>query len=87
MKTSNITNVIENIDLYQKNLNQLLFHFSQTPIKDLFSESLILENLNLMNIFTYVLNMVTNFAGNFSMIVFLLIFLVIEKKFFKLKIG
>tara|TARA_Y100000813_G_scaffold194898_1_gene175906 strand:- start:350 stop:1360 length:1011 start_codon:yes stop_codon:yes gene_type:complete len=84
---ANITNVIENIDLYQKNLNQLLFHFSQTPIKDLFSESLILENLNLMNIFTYVLNMVTNFAGNFSMIVFLLIFLVIEKKFFKLKIG
>ena len=39
-----------------------------------------------MNIFSYLLNIVTNFAGNFSMIIFLLIFLVIEKKFLKLKI-
>ena len=40
-----------------------------------------------MNIFSYLLNMVTNFAGNFSMIIFLLIFLVIEKKYLKLKIA
>ena len=80
-------NVIQNIDLYQNNLNQLLFYFSKTPINNLFNESIIIENFNLMNIFTYLLNMVTNFAGNFSMIIFLLIFLVIEKKFFKLKIA
>ena len=44
-----------------------------------------MENFNLMNIFTYVLNMVTSFAGSFSMIIFLLIFLVIEKKIFQTK--
>ena len=54
----------------------------------MFNETVILENLNLVNIFTYyLLNMVTNFAGNFSMIVFLVIFLVIEKNFLKLKIA
>ncbi len=83
----NITNVIQNIDTYQNNLNQLLFFFSKTPINNLFNESVILENLNLVNIFTYLLNMVTNFAGNFSMIIFFLIFLVIEKNFLKLKIS
>ena len=71
--------MIQNIDIYQNNLNQLLFYFSKTPVNNFFTESMILENLNLMNIFTYLLNMVTNFAGNFSMIIFLLIFLVIEK--------
>ena len=83
----NITTVIQNIDTYQNNLNQLLFFFSKTPINNLFNETVILENLNLVNIFTYLLNMVTNFAGNFSMIIFFLIFLVIEKNFLKLKIS
>ncbi|MAI29565.1 MAG: hypothetical protein CMP38_05085 [Rickettsiales bacterium] len=82
----NVTNVIENIDLYQDNLNQLLFYFSKTPLENLFNELIILKNFNLMNIFTYLLNIITNFAGNFSMIFFLLIFLVIEKKFLKLKV-
>ena len=62
---TNINNVIQNIDVYQNNLNQLSFYFSKTPVNNLFNESMILENLNLMNIFTYLLNMVTNFAGNF----------------------
>ena len=84
---TNINNVIQNIDVYQNNLNQLSFYFSKTPVNNFFNESMILENLNLMNFFTYLLNMVTNFAGNFSMIVFLLIFLVIEKKYLKLKIA
>ena len=84
---TNINNVIQNIDVYQNNLNQLLFYFSKTPANNFFNESMILENLNLLNIFTYLLNMVTTFAGNFSMIIFLLIFLVIEKKYLKLKIA
>ena len=84
---ANITDVIQNIELYQNNLNQLLFYFSKTPVNNFFNESTIMENFNLMNFFTYLLNIITNFAGNFSMIIFLLIFLVIEKKFFKLKIS
>ena len=84
---ANINNVIQNIDLYQSNFNQLIFYFSKTPINSLVNESIFLENFNLMNIFTYLLNMITNFAGNFSMVIFLLIFLVIEKKFLKLKID
>jgi len=84
---SNITDVIQNIELYQNNLNQLLFYFSKTPVNNFFNESTIMENFNLMNFFTYLLNIITNFAGNFSMIIFLFIFLVIEKKFLKLKIS
>ena len=82
----NISHVIQNIELYQDNLNQLLFYFSKTPINNLFNESMTIENFNLMDVFTYLLNIVTNFTGNFSMVIFLLIFLVIEKEFFKLKV-
>ena len=84
---ANISNVIQNIDLYQDNLNQLLFYLSKTPLNNFFNELIVKEKVNLTNIFSYLLNMVTNFAGNFSMIIFLLIFLVIEKKFLKIKIG
>ena len=83
---TNINNVIQNVDVYQNNLNQLLFYFSKTPINNLFNESMTIENFNLMDVFTYLLNIVTNFTGNFSMVIFLLIFLVIEKEFFKLKV-
>ena len=82
----NISYVIQNIELYEDNLNQLLFYFSKTPINNLFNESMTIENFNLMDVFTYLLNIVTNFTGNFSMVIFLLIFLVIEKEFFKLKV-
>ena len=82
----NISYVIQNIELYEDNLNQLLFYFSKTPINNLFNESMTIENFNLMDVFTYLLNIVTNFTGNFSMVIFLLIFLVIEKEFFKQKI-
>ena len=39
-----------------------------------------------MKFFSNLLNLLTNFAGNFSMIIIFLIFLVIEKNFFRRKI-
>ena len=80
-----ISYVIQNIELYEDNLNKFLFYFSKTPINNLFNESMTIENFNLMDVFTYLLNIVTNFTGNFSMVIFLLIFLVIEKEFFQAK--
>ena len=82
----NILSVIENVNLYQKNLNQLYSFFKNTPINNLISDSNFLENFNFTNIFTFFLNSLKNFAGNFSMVLVFLIFLVVENSLFKEKI-
>ena len=81
-----ILNVSANVQIYESNLNKIFNFFSNTQISHLISEISIFNNLDFMKFFSYLLNLLTNFAGNFSMILIFLIFLVIEKNFFKRKI-
>ena len=81
-----ILNVSANVQLYQSNLNKIFSFISSSQINHFISEISILNNLNFMKIFSNLLNLLTNFAGNFSMIIIFLIFLIIEKNFFRRKI-
>ena len=84
---SNLALVIQNSDLYQKNLS-IIFEeikynsFNSIPIsiKD------ITEGVNFTLIFSKILNTFTNFAGNFSLIILYLIFIILEENFFSKKI-
>ncbi len=82
----NIFDVIESADIYQNNFNELFSYFNGTPIDKILKEINIFNNLNFVEIFSYFLNSITSFAGNFSMIIIFLIFLVIERNLFRTKI-
>ena len=43
--------------------------------------------MNLINLFSNLLSFIKSFAGNFSLVLIYLIFIVIEEKFFKIKLN
>ena len=43
--------------------------------------------MNLINFFSNLLSFIRSFAGNFSLVLIYLIFIVIEEKFFKIKLN
>ena len=85
---SNIEKVTANSNLYQANLN-IIFNFVQNSKLNLFPVSFneLIDNINFAKIFANILNSLTNIAGNLSLVVLYLIFLVIEEKFFIHKIS
>lgn len=84
----NLSKVISNSDLYQ---NNMIFIFNK--IKEFSQNNLPLPtnvfsfDLDFTIIFTKILNSFTNFAGNFSIIILYLIFIIIEENFFNIKIN
>ena len=52
----------------------------------LLSESFI-EKINLISFFSNLLSFIKSFAGNFSLVLIYLIFIVMEEKFFKIKLN
>ncbi len=85
---SNIEKVTANTYLYQANLN-IIFKFIQGSKLSLLPISFndLIDNINFAKIFSNILNSLTNVAGNLSLVVLYLIFLVIEEKFFIHKIS
>ncbi|MAH78305.1 MAG: hypothetical protein CMP41_00035 [Rickettsiales bacterium] len=85
---SNIEKVTANTYLYQANLN-IIFKFIQSSKLSLLPISFndLIDNINFAKIFSNILNSLTNVAGNLSLVVLYLIFLVIEEKFFIHKIS
>ena len=85
---SNIEKVTANTNLYQANLN-IIFKFIQSSKLSLLPISFndLIDNINFAKIFSNILNSLTNIAGNLSLVVLYLIFLVIEEKFFIHKIS
>ena len=43
--------------------------------------------MNLINLFSNLLSFIRSFAGNFSLVLIYLIFIVIEEKFFRIKLN
>ena len=43
--------------------------------------------MNLLNLFSNLLSFIRSFAGNFSLVLIYLIFIVIEEKFFRIKLN
>ncbi len=82
----NLVKVINNSDQYQDNLNNLIVFFQSTFLNSSISEDLF-EKINVISLFSKVLNFVKSFAGNFSLVLIYLIFIVMEQKFFHIKIN
>jgi len=83
---SNLFQVKENAEIYQQNFNSILLLFSDETFNQFFSSNNILDNLNLVKLFTGIFNLLTSLAGNFSLVFIYLIFFAIEDKFFRRKI-
>ena len=82
----NITGVKQKSVLYQNNLDEILNLFSNTIIKKIIPLNDVFNDLNFMNIFSKTLNSLSNLAGSFSFIIILLIFFMIEEKYFVRKL-
>ena len=79
--------IVENSEQYQKNLNFFLELKSKYIIFDsLISENLV-EKINLMSLLSNLLSFIKSFAGNFSLVLIYLIFIIIEEKFFQIKLN
>ena len=83
----NIVSIIENSQQYQKNLNFFIDLISQHIVLDSFISGSLLEKVNLINLFSNLLSFIRSFAGNFSLVLIYLIFIVIEEKFFRIKLN
>ncbi len=83
----NLQSIVENSEQYQKNLNFFLELKSKYIIFDsLISENLV-EKINLMSLLSNLLSFIKSFAGNFSLVLIYLIFIIIEEKFFQIKLN
>ena len=82
----NLTEVINNSDQYQNNLNDLIVLFQSTFINFSVNENLF-NKINVIGLFSNILNFVKSFAGNFSLVLIYLIFIVMEQKFFHIKVN
>ena len=83
----NVVSIIENSDQYQKNLNFFLELISRNTILEAFLSENLLKDINLIGIFSNLLNLIKSFTGNFTLVLVYLIFIVIEEKFFILKLN
>lgn len=83
----NVVSIIENSNQYQKNLNFFLELISRNTILEAFLSENLLKDVNLIGIFSNLLNLIKSFTGNFTLVLVYLIFIVIEEKFFILKLN
>tara|TARA_X000000950_G_C13796210_1_gene611518 strand:+ start:127 stop:1128 length:1002 start_codon:yes stop_codon:yes gene_type:complete len=82
----NIVNVISQSQMYQANFDKVLNYIERhnfKPLMSLFEN--ILSNINFNSIFSNILSILTNIAGNFSLILIILIFFLLEEKFLIVK--
>ena len=54
---------------------------------DSFLSENVIEKINLISFLSNLLNFIKSFAGNFSLVLIYLIFIIIEEKFFKIKLN
>ena len=83
----NVVSIIENSNQYQKNLNFFLELISRNTILEAFLSENLLKDINLIGIFSNLLNLIKSFTGNLTLVLVYLIFIVIEEKFFIVKLN
>ena len=83
----NLANVVNNSDYYQNNLIKITNFFSDFGINKLVDVNNLFESVSFINIFSKVMNHLTEFTGNFSLIIIYIIFFIIEEKFLIQKIN
>jgi len=83
----NLQSIMENSQQYQKNLNYFINLTSRSIMLDAFLSENFIEKINLVSFFSNLLGFIKSFAGNFSLVLIYLIFIIIEEKFFKIKLN
>jgi predicted PurR-regulated permease PerM len=74
-------------EFYQNNLNFIINYFTNSSINKIIPISDIFDAINFVKIFSNVLNSLTGLAGNFSLVLIYLIFLIVEEKNFLIKLN
>ena len=82
----NLISVMQKSENYQENFDQVTTILSNLLSNGFFQSDEILKSIDLILIFSNVLNNLTAFAGNFSFIIIFLIFFIVEEKYFIKKI-
>ncbi len=83
----NINTVLENSSKYQKNFEKILLYLSIEPLNALFEESQLFSSLDILTIFSSILNSLSSFAGNFAFVIIFIIFFIFEENHFKKKLN
>ncbi len=83
----NLYSVRQNSANYQENFEQVLLLLSNLPISDFIQLEEFLSSINLMLIFSKIINNLSSLAGNFTFVLIFFIFFIIEEKYFIKKIS
>ena len=83
---ANLNNVLINVEQYQQNLFFFKKILTESDLNKFISLDQFGENVEFLKILKQIMNYITNFAGNFSLVFVYLIFLLLEEKFFEKKI-
>ena len=83
---ANLNSVLINVEQYQQNLFFFKKILTESDLNKFISLDQFGENVEFLKILKQIMNYITNFAGNFSLVFVYLIFLLLEEKFFEKKI-
>ncbi len=83
---SNLLSVRQNASNYQENLEQVLLLLSNLPINNFFQLENFTSSINLLLVFSKIINNLSSLAGNFSFILIFFIFFIVEEKYFIKKV-
>ena len=83
----NINAVLQKSNIYQVNFEKILLYLSKKPFNSLIEKSELFSSLDMLTIFSNILNSLSSFAGNFAFVIVFIIFLIFEENHLKKKLN
>ena len=84
---SNINAVLQKSNIYQVNFEKILLYLSKKPFNLLMEDYDFFGSLDMLSIFSNILNSLSSFAGNFTFVIIFILFIVFEENHFKNKLN
>ena len=83
----NINAVLQKSNIYQVNFEKILLYLSKKPFNSLIEKSELFSSLDMLTIFSNILNSLYSFVGNFAFVIIFIIFLIFEENHLKKKLD
>ncbi len=83
----NINAVLQKSNIYQVNFEKILSYLSKKPFNSFIEKSELFSSLDMLTIFSNILNSLSSFAGNFAFVIVFIIFLIFEENHLKKKLN
>ena len=83
----NINAVLQKSNIYQVNFEKILLYLSKKPFNSLIEKSELFSSLDMLTIFSNILNSLYSFVGNFAFVIIFIIFLIFEENHLKKKLN